>query len=374
MLARFSVAYHRCYGERQELTMAAPYAKRDALETDNPKVGCLERVSMVFGANGSGKSTLVEAIGALKAIVLESAHETRTLCGQGSKPTELCVEFLVGRTFHEYVIETDEGRIVSEGLRTKKGRDRIANVFTRSTDPQTGRSKVRFTPKAENPTKAWTEGLGQEGTVIAAAARADAPFAVEIRDWFERIEILASPGRDEARMLAALAGDATLRENVVRYLQRMDIEIDNIVVQDNGQAFLGQRTANAIERKELATTSDGTRRLLTIATAIAAAHEGNQARQGLLVIDDLDRNLHPKVSAAVIEDFQRSEGTAQLLATGHDANLIEDPLERDEVWFVEKDRKSQASSLVALWEYRLKPGDNTRAGYLQGRFGAVPSV
>ena len=233
---------------------------------------------------------------------------------------------------------------------------------------------MRFTPKAGTATRSWGENLDEAGTVVATAARDAAPFAVAIRDWFERVEVLSSPARDEVRMLAALAGDDELRRNVVRYLQRLDVEVDEILVHGNGQAFLVRETGSTSERNDLSATSDGTRRLVTITTAISVVHGNDGTRPGLLVVDDLDRNLHPNVSAALIADFQRSEGTAQLLATGHDANLIEDPLERDEAWFVEKGRKSGASSLVGLWDYRLRNGDNTRAGYLHGRFGAVPMV
>lgn len=62
----------------------------------------------------------------------------------------------------------------------------------------------------------------------------------------------------------------------------------------------------------------------------------------------------------------------QLISTTHDTNLLDlELLRRDEIWFVEKDRKG-SSSLYSLAEFKTRPDLKIEKGYLNGRFGAIP--
>ena len=99
---------------------------------------------------------------------------------------------------------------------------------------------------------------------------------------------------------------------------------------------------------------------------------------GILVFDEIDASLHPRLSAQVIQLFQDPETNprgAQLIFTTHDVSLL-NHLNRDEVWLTEKNDEGM-SQLVALVEYsgeRVRKSINLERAYLQGRFGAVPQV
>ena len=102
-----------------------------------------------------------------------------------------------------------------------------------------------------------------------------------------------------------------------------------------------------------------------------------------MVVDELDANLHPLLSAKIIELFKAPETTprhAQLLFSSHDAALLgwirgRDVLRREEIWFTEKD-KNGATQLFSLVEYEEEEGsdENPMLWYLTGRYGAVPEV
>ncbi len=98
----------------------------------------------------------------------------------------------------------------------------------------------------------------------------------------------------------------------------------------------------------------------------------------ILIFDEIDSSLHPKLSARLLELFQDPEtnpkGT-QLIFTTHDTSLL-NHLNRDEVWLTEKGENG-ATTLTALAEYggdKVRRSLNLEKAYLQGRFGAVPEL
>lgn len=118
--------------------------------------------------------------------------------------------------------------------------------------------------------------------------------------------------------------------------------------------------------------SAGTRSWIALVSdALTALDTG-----GLLVVDEVDASLHPLLSAQLIGLFHEADSNpsgGQLLFTTHDATLLEGyTLERDEVWFVEKESTTGATNLFALSEFHPRKGEDTAGRYLAGAYGAVP--
>ena len=97
----------------------------------------------------------------------------------------------------------------------------------------------------------------------------------------------------------------------------------------------------------------------------------------LLIVDELDSSLHPTLLREFIHYFQDEEINtkgAQLIFTTHDLTLLgnhpTEALDRNEVWFVEK--QQSISELIALSEFSSRDNHNIEKRYLQGVFGAVP--
>jgi AAA15 family ATPase/GTPase len=70
-----------------------------------------------------------------------------------------------------------------------------------------------------------------------------------------------------------------------------------------------------------------------IGPVLAALRRGQ-----VLLFDEIDASLHPKLSARLLELFQdpvTNPSGAQLLFTTHDTSLL-NHLNRDEVWLTEK--------------------------------------
>ena len=95
-----------------------------------------------------------------------------------------------------------------------------------------------------------------------------------------------------------------------------------------------------------------------------------------ICVDELDASLHTHASEAVLALFCSRDTNpkgAQLIATTHDSELMRSGvLRRDQLWFTDKDAGG-ATRLYPLTDIRTRSGDDFAKGYLQGRYGAVPS-
>jgi len=117
--------------------------------------------------------------------------------------------------------------------------------------------------------------------------------------------------------------------------------------------------------------SDGTQRVIHLGPMLFDLSEG---RENVIVLDELDRRLHPHLSRLIVQTALKCQNKNQLLFTTHDTNLLDlDLLRRDEIWFVEKD-KSGRSALYSLAEFKVRPDLQIEKGYLNGRFGAIPFI
>ena len=113
--------------------------------------------------------------------------------------------------------------------------------------------------------------------------------------------------------------------------------------------------------------SEGTQRLIDLLPSLTPVHGHT------IIVDELDRRLHPNLSRLLIEVWRKmNRQGSQLIFTTHDDNLLSDDLlRRDEVWLVDKDETGH-SSLTSLAEFKIPEGTNIERQYLRGRFGGVP--
>jgi AAA15 family ATPase/GTPase len=118
--------------------------------------------------------------------------------------------------------------------------------------------------------------------------------------------------------------------------------------------------------------SEGTQRLINLIPILFSLKNKSEK---VILLDELDRRLHPLLSRQFLEFFlqgKAEEMRNQLIFTTHDTNLLDlDILRRDEIWFLEKNQQG-ASHLYSLAEFKIRPDLKIDKGYLNGRFGAIP--
>lgn len=123
--------------------------------------------------------------------------------------------------------------------------------------------------------------------------------------------------------------------------------------------------------------SEGTKAALAyFAVALRSLSSG-----ATTVIDELDSSLHPTLLrdfVSLFADPSTNPRGAQLIFSTHDVTLMtrtspmEEMLERDQVWFVEKDSEG-ASQLIAAMEYSPRANENLGRNYLNGVYVPLPN-
>lgn len=138
-----------------------------------------------------------------------------------------------------------------------------------------------------------------------------------------------------------------------------------------GQTKDGKKASYLID---LADESDGTRKLMALAPAIESALRTG----GILLVDELERELHPKLVNYIIAKFQSKSANpngAQIVFTTHNTELMNlELLRKDQLYFVDKQDKDGASELYSISEFATRTTDNIRKGYLVGKYGATPDI
>jgi hypothetical protein len=124
---------------------------------------------------------------------------------------------------------------------------------------------------------------------------------------------------------------------------------------------------------DLADESQGTQKLYALAGPLFQILE----KGGVLVIDELDRSLHPLLVRQIVNIFQDPKvncNGSQLIFTTHDTSLLNGQLfRRDQIWFTEKGL-DQSSRLVPLSDFSARKDEAFEKGYLSGRYGGVPII
>ena len=132
--------------------------------------------------------------------------------------------------------------------------------------------------------------------------------------------------------------------------------------------------SEALFELQLADESDGTRKLMALAPAIERALECG----GLLMVDELEKEMHPLIVDMIISKFQSPSSNpkhAQIIFTTHDTELLNmNLLRKDQLYFADKCRKNGVSELYSISDLQTLTNENIRKGYLLGKYGGTPDI
>ena len=126
--------------------------------------------------------------------------------------------------------------------------------------------------------------------------------------------------------------------------------------------------------------SVGTLRMIYIMPAIIVALK----RGATLAVDELDASLHPVITMNLISIFHNdrinTKGAQLIFNTQNPVYMDHDILRRDEIKYVERDKKTKTSSLYALSDFRANGEISVRStsdymkNYLNNRYGAIEDI
>jgi hypothetical protein len=409
MLLSFRFANHKSFRDEQQLNLTPVYDSTGGADEDPP----LEAVPVVgvFGANASGKSNVISAFAYFSSMVGGSDRESEP--GQGPrrypfrldpdvtvKPSYFAADLLLDGVQYTYGFAVDGDSVTEEWLYAYP-RQRQRVVFERSGQDfkwgeESRRSRVRELADIVAPAALFLSVSARFDPRSHAGGSTDAASAVlhDVFTWLWQKVVhdrpLAGAGsKVRIERYVEWLADPARRMALVNLLRNADVGLLDI------SAALPESSPEGIYRNygnvkfvHQGSTDDvafgytnesaGTLRLLELAAQVIPVLNNG----GLFLVDEIDASLHPLLTAHIVHLFQRpssNKGSGQLIFTSHDATLLgsldgEDILQRDQVWFTEKDDDG-ASSLYALAEFKpRRQGENRQKRYLNGIYGAIPEL
>jgi len=362
----------------------------------------LLKVGMIYGANASGKSNFMSLLFLLKSFITAqgrwSQNDSIGLLYQpfllspdgSSKRAVVAVKFLTDDTVYEYEINYTHTFVIEEIVYRYDGDmktwicKRVKNgIVTAGITLNPAIEKNRNIPNNISVTKSssiLTPFLSIEGGDLSVVARYFASIQYDDMFYFpshyidDRVDMLASwIGNDKGKkakileyLKMARAGIEDFEIKKSSVTQKSDIFFVRKVYDDNHKVVGTKRFPYELE-------SDGTIKLLFYAIRAIPSLESGAP----LFVDEIGDSLHTQLTKELIEMFISPDTNpkgAQLIATTHDINLMDEAsLRRDQIWFVQKDEEG-VSEMYSLADFKNTDENTSFAQwYLDNRFGATPN-
>jgi uncharacterized protein len=402
MLIRFRVGNFRSLRDEQELSMVASLreGRLDLIRSEGLDLD-LVRAAAIYGANAAGKSNVLSALRFMRSAVKDSHRLWRP---EGPIPREpfllddssrgsaslFEVDLLLDGVRYQYGFKLDAERILEEWLYSypKKRRQLLLSRDSSAPEPFLFGKHLKGNHRL-------VQALARENSLfLSVAAANNHQMLLPLYRWFaDGLHVSSAEDRtaDLSVTLAMLSPEPERRAAVVDLLELADLGIADLELREERREgmFLFEaaavpraleikhRTGSGLVSLPLQKESRGTQAWISLTGTILWALE----RGALLLLDELDASLHPRLALEVIRIFQdpaRNPRNAQLLFTTHDTTLLgnllgEPSLHRDQVWFIEKNQDG-ASHLYPLTDFKPRKFENLERGYLQGRYGAIPFI
>ena len=435
MLINFFVENFLSFDQETNLNLLATTKKEfkeHVIAERNLNVLCS---AALYGANASGKSNLVKAIAFAQDLILMGTKPDQFLkqnyfkLNKNSKEKPSRFEFMIftDSKIFQYSFSLINTKICEEWLYVKEN-VRFVKYFERvvlddgSSNFEFGKSFTKNSSKSERQFFEFImKGTRKNQLFLTESIEKNITALRPLYNWFKNTLDIISPESNYALLPVRVAEDKNFVKFLCQLLQKFsdeivdirpsEVELDideqfphlpeeikdkifqdindgigvviskeeqqNIITKDEQGNFKLQKlkTRHKIKDSEefvefdIEDESDGTRRFMHLVPALINLHK----QPKVMIIDELDRRLHPLLSKSFLKlYFLNRNKNSQLIFTTHDASLLSaDLLRRDEIWFFEKDQYG-ASHLISLAEFKVRDDLNLQKGYLSGRFGAIP--
>jgi AAA15 family ATPase/GTPase len=371
----------------------------------------LVRTAVLYGANASGKSNLIYALQFMRSMVEVSA--VGILEGQplnispfrldpesADQPSEFEITFVENNVRYQYGFTLNATRILREWLLVYVER-KPQRWFERSYDRDTGKDNWEFGPHligGKKQHQLWSESTRANALFLSTAVNLNSEQLRPVFNWFvNKLVIITNNSQLLPIYTMNCIKNGSDKSQIIEFLQAADLGITDVQIkmQKGHQVqFRLQPDLAAIQSKQetefpiatlfhqgkqknkfvgfsLGDESHGTQKLFAYAGPFLDILRNGK----ILIVDELDSSLHPKMVCfllSLIQNSNSNKSNAQLIFATHNTYLLNtDFFRRDQIWFMEKDNE-QASHLYPLTDFSPRKGEAIERGYLKGRYGALP--
>ena len=426
MLIEFKFSNYRSFRDETVLSMEATGLgtfKNCLIQEKSTKL--LPGVA-IYGKNGGGKSNVIRAFW-LAVQFIKNAQRTQHEKAEipvmpfglndysKKQPTSFDFIYVLNGIKYWYGFSATKEKIISEYLyHAPKGQKAL--IFSR-----TGQDFSFTEDKAKR--NMIGEMVAGNQLFFSVACTMNDSACVSAMKWFRECVFFSRDYTDIPKQLLEYAENKSMLKAITDYAKTADLGIDDMqfefdnkeIKDDNSfpeyipegikealtkfmnvlsetsnnsevRLRMGEVTAKAIHQGEnkdgskmlysldLSEESDGTRKLMSLAPAIESALQNG----GILLVDELERELHPMLVNFIVSKFQSkntNRKAAQIIFTTHNTELMNmELLRKDQLYFVDKRDNDGVSELYSISEFATRTTDNIRKGYLVGKYGATPDV
>lgn len=419
MLIEFQVQNFRSFKERQTLSMvgaALPeHVKSNTFDSKLKGFDRLLRTAVIYGPNAAGKTNLMRAMQFMQAFVISSASTTgaaqypyrpfKLSKATSGAPSEFEITFVQDGVRYEYGFSMGPKQIEREWLIEhvqSRSRTRGRKLFERIWDKRAAKYSWDFGSFFKGERSTWSNSTRAEALFLSTATQLNSVQLRPVFDWFQK-KLVVIVGQTSLNQSLSLQvwDEPDGKDRLLPFLKEADLGIvdmqiqkepiplgGNIILQ-GPQAMLQQRAGHPtpdLVKITLSHASDDPRKPVgfdfdeeSSGTQILFKTAGawlNVIKNGeILLFDEIDTNMHPKLLTFLIQKFH-SDSTnprnAQLICTTHNTSLLDREIfRRDQFWFVDKNRTG-ASKLYPLTDFRPRNDEVIERWYMRGRYGALP--
>ncbi len=429
MLIQFSVANCLSFNEKTTLEFFASKdrnLKEQLWMSESRYIPNILKAAFIFGPNAGGKSNLIKAFHYAKSIVLGEPNPLRNrtiyfkLCPDcAQKPIFFEFEMLIKRKIYRYGFEIKEGVISREWLWNinSTGEHKVyERTFDKLQKNKIGYGDNYKVLQQDEYFNFVLKGTPENKLFLTETINRNIELFRDVFEWFKKIVIIYP--HSKLQSFNVLINNEFLLQEYRKLMKLCDLGIDDIniekieadevlnklpsAVRDNLRMDLpGNITLKTDERYSMnfkngiqeayrilishkipATESkiefkineesDGTNRIFDLIPVLQLLQE-----DAIVLVDELDRSLHPLVSRAFIKALfaANKQHQGQFIVTTHDATLLDVKLlRRDLIWFIRKNYKME-STLYSLQEFEQVRNDKAlQKAYLAGLYGAIPII
>jgi hypothetical protein len=180
-------------------------------------------------------------------------------------------------------------------------------------------------------------------------------------------------------------GRPALRAQMSELLSQLDLGLSEVIIEsrkfvekESGKSeeanipFGVHRMGDQEQKLPFWYESSGTQAAFVLLEKILPALEHG----GIVIIDEMEANLHPEMITAMLDlfiDRERNPRNAQIIFTCHAHEVLND-LQKDQVLLIEKDSNGFSEAWRLGDMKGIRRDDNLYAKYRAGAYGAVPNL
>jgi hypothetical protein len=394
MLRSFTLQNFRSFREAVQVSLELNrHTPEDGRSCTSALGTRLSKAMAVVGANASGKTTLIKSLVFVDWFVKHSFHakpdEPIPLSAHFSataEPSTFEVVFEYDGREWRYRLVASRDRVHHESLYSKQSRA-FSYVFTRDWNPE----RKSYTVKQQHfgMLQKEAEKVRENASLISTAAQYEVGLALKLvsANVLSNVYGLGRQAMDHDQIMRAsefYAKNATIRSRMATLLQQWDFGLSDVrlekhtVTRESGQSeeihlpFGIHRVGSNEHPLMFLHESSGTQGAFILLSRILPALE----RGGLVVIDELEADLHPHMLTPILDLFFSSKTNphnAQIIFTCHSMEVLS-LLHKAQVVLVEKDHNCESDAWRLDSVKGVRADDNLYAKYMAGAYGAIPQL